>query len=108
MSWRSPPFLLTLVTAVGIVGCGDKILYVESNAPWAGSVDGIGEVAGTGNADFDVSGVEGEVCWTLHKTTLAGTLRAYVRDEGMFGASAEVEGLEITTEPYGEIGGCSP
>lgn len=107
MTWRPPPLLTLLVAAAFTAGCGDRILYVESNAPWAGSVDGVGDVAGTGNADFDLSEADGETCWTLHKTTLAGTLRAYVRDEGMFGASAEVEGLEITTEPYGEIGGCS-
>lgn len=100
-------FLMTLFALTAVAGCGDKVLYVESNAPWAGNVDGIGDVSGSGNMDFDVSEVNGEVCWTLHKTTLAGTLRAYVRDEGMFGAGADIEGLETTTAPYGEIGGCS-
>lgn len=99
--------LLALGAAAMITGCGDRILYIESNAPWSGNVDGIGAISGTGNADYDLAEVNGEACWTLRKTTLAGTLRAYVRDEGLFGASAEVEGLEITTEPYGEIGGCS-
>ncbi len=108
MTWRPPPLLsLLLFLAAGTTACGDKVLYVESNASWAGSVDGIGDVTGTGNEEFDVSEVEGEVCWTLRKTTLAGTLRAYVKDEGAFGAGSDIEGLETTSEPYGEIGGCS-
>ncbi len=108
MTWRPPPLLsLVVFLAAGATACGDKVLYVESNASWAGTVDGIGAVTGTGSADFDVAEVDGEVCWTLHKTTLAGTLRAYVKDEGAFGASSDIEGLETTSEPYGEIGGCS-
>ncbi len=108
MTWRPPPLLsLLLLAAAGTTACGDKVLYVESNASWAGTVDGLGAVSGAGSTDFDVSEVEGEVCWTLRKTTLAGTLRAYVKDEGPFGAGSDIEGLETTSEPYGEIGGCS-
>ena len=107
MTWRPPPVLPLLVLAAGATACGDKVLFVESNASWAGTVAGLGEVSGTGNADFDLSEVDGEICWTLRKTTLAGTLRAYLRDEGAFGAGPDVHGLEATIEPYGEIGGCS-
>lgn len=95
------------VLSLVLLGCGDKTLYVESNAPWEGTVDGVGSVSGTGNEDFDVSEQDGEICWTLRKTTLAGTLRAYVEDESMFGLGVAVEGLETTTQPYGEVGGCS-
>lgn len=107
MTWRPPPRLLLCLAAAGTMACGDKVLYIESNAPWSGTVDGLGAVSGVGNQDFDVSEVDGEVCWTLRKTTLAGTLRAYVKDESMFGAGSDIEGLETTSEPYGEIGGCS-
>ena len=95
------------VLLLGLLGCGDKTLFVESNAPWQGTVDGIGDVSGTGNKDFDVSEVDGEVCWTLKKTTLAGVLRVYVEDNGAFGLSTDIEGLKTTTDPYGEVSGCA-
>ncbi|MGH7585474.1 MAG: hypothetical protein ACREMH_04440 [Gemmatimonadales bacterium] len=102
-----PRWVCAALVSLGLLGCGDKTLFVESNAPWEGTVDGVGAVTGESNGDFDVSEVDGEVCWTLRKTTMAGVLRAYVEDEGAFGLGTNIEGLETTNEPYGEVTGCA-
>lgn len=95
----------SLLVGLGLAGCSDTTLVVESNAPWEGQVDGVGSVTGTGNATFDVSG-ESNTCWTLRKSTLAGTLRAYVQNDNTFGLGSQVQGLQATTAPYGEVTGC--
>lgn len=102
MYWRHA--LAPILGGLALTGCADQSLVIESNAPWTGDVDGLGAVAGTGNAEFALDG--GGTCWTIRKTTLAGTLRAYGRSENIFGLSADIEDLEITSAPYGEVSGC--
>lgn len=95
--------LALILGSLTLSACGDKTLVIESNAPWTGDVDGVGAVDGVGNDEISL---DGGACWSLRKTTLAGTLRAYGRSENIFGLSADVEDLETTSAPYGEVSGC--
>lgn len=104
MSSRS---VLPLVLLLGLAACETKELVIESNTAWAGEITGYGAVAGEGNAVIDLTDAPSDVCWTLRKTTSAGTLRAYLRDETWFGLGNEIDGDQTTTLPNGEIGGCN-
>jgi hypothetical protein len=101
---RQIPLALFL-SGVALSACADKTLFIESNAHWSGEVDGIGAVAGSGEADYELNG-EGDICWAIRKTTLAGTLRTYVKSENAFGLGSDIEHLETTSDPYGEVAGC--
>jgi hypothetical protein len=104
MRWRLPVACLTVAV---LSGCDDKWLVIESNTAWEGDVSYVGPVAGSGNAQVDLSDVPTDVCWILRKATSAGTLRAYLHDETWFGLGEEFDGDQTTTEPAGEIQGCN-
>ena len=101
------PRAVLLIGAFVLIGCTDKTLHVESDTSWAGTIDRFGGVAGQGNAQYDLGGVAGQVCWKIAKTTTAGTLRAYADDKTWFGLGTEVDGEATTTAPAGEVQGCS-
>ena len=101
------PRAVLLIGAFVLIGCTDKTLHVESDTSWAGTIDQFGPVDGHGNAQYDIGGVTGEVCWKIAKTTTAGTLRAYADDKTWFGLGSEVDGEATTTAPAGEVQGCS-
>jgi hypothetical protein len=90
-----------------VAGCSGKTLHVESNTAWAGTVDSFGNIAGQGNAAFDLGGTYGTVCWTIGKTTSIGVLRAYSDDDTWFGLGSEVDGDQTTTVANGQVKGCS-
>jgi len=101
---RTPWGLAVLVLATG---CGGTTLVVESDTSWAGSVDGYGAISGRLKAEYDLGDAAGR-CWTVAKTTEAGTLKAYSKTSEWFGLGDEVNGESATTEPMGTITGCVP
>jgi hypothetical protein len=96
-------FGLTLL--VLLTGCGGTTLVVESDTSWAGSVDGFGSISGRFRAEYDLGDADGK-CWTVSKTTEAGTLRAYSKTSEWFGLGNQVSGESKTTEPMGTVTGC--
>jgi hypothetical protein len=62
------------VLAILATGCGGTHLVVDSDTSWAGSIDGFGSISGKGSAEYDMLDA-GRLCWTVSKTTEAGTLR---------------------------------
>ena len=90
-----------------LTGCDEKFLVIESNTSWEGEVIPGGSISGEGNAEVDLTDQPSDVCWTLRKTTSAGVLRAYLRDETWFGLGEEFDGDQTTSAPGGEIGGCN-
>jgi len=94
------PAVLALLT-----GCGGTALVIESDTSWAGSVDNYGAISGQGKAEYDL-GDAGRSCWTLAKTTEAGTLRVYSRTSQWFGLGDEVNGESRTSAPMGTVTGC--
>jgi len=90
-----------------LCGCSGKTLVVESNTSWSGEIDRVGTVAGRGGKEFGLSGLRGEVCWVITKSTSLGTLRAYARDDTWFGLGSEVDGEAVTTAPNGRVEGCA-
>ena len=67
---------LGLTLLVLVTGCGGTTLVVQSDTSWAGSVDGYGAVSGRFRAEYDLGDAAGR-CWTISKTTEAGTLQVY-------------------------------
>jgi hypothetical protein len=89
-----------------LCACDGKTLIVESDTSWAGTI-GATDVSDQGNAQFDISGSTGQVCWTLAKTTSQGTLRAYAKDDTWFGLGSEIDGESTTIAPNGTVTGCA-
>jgi hypothetical protein len=94
--------LLLLVLAMG---CGGATLVVDSDTSWAGTVDSYGSISGRLGAKYDL-GDAGGSCWTVSKTTEAGTLRVYSSRSEWFGLEHEVSGESTTTQPMGTVTGC--
>lgn len=90
-----------------LCGCSGKTLVVESDTSWAGTIDRVGTVAGRGGKEFGLGGLQGEVCWTLAKSTALGTLRAYAKDDTWFGLGSQVDGDAVTTAANGQVTGCA-
>jgi hypothetical protein len=99
--------VLVLVPALLLLGCDEKSLVIESDTAWTGSINHLGPVSGEGSGEFDLSDFPSDVCWQLRKTSSAGTLRAYLRDETWFGLGKEIDGDQTTTAPSGEVRGCN-
>lgn len=99
------PRMLWLVLL--LCACGDERLFIESDTSWSGTVDGVGLVSGHGDEEFDLA-AEGDQapCWTLNKTTDAGTLRAYAEADTWFGLGVGVHGEATTREARGQVRGC--
>ena len=74
---RAPWGLAVLAFAMG---CGGTTLVVDSDTSWAGTVDGYGAISGRLRAEYELEDAGGR-CWTVSKTTEAGTLRVYSRQE---------------------------
>ena len=104
MKWHG---LVIPVLVASLAGCDSKELVIQSNTSWEGSVTGVGAVAGSGNEVIDLSDAPSDVCWELRKTSSAGVLRAYLRDETWFGLGTEYDGDQSTSEPAGQIEGCN-
>jgi hypothetical protein len=94
-----------LVVLALLMGCGGTTLVVESDTSWAGSVDRYGAIAGRLRAEYDLGDAAG-TCWTVSKTTEAGTLRAYAKTSEWFGLGDEVSGESTTTQANGVVTGC--
>ena len=82
--------LPALMAVVLLCACNKTTLVIESDTSWAGSIDGVGQVADRGDARFELPNVKQENCWELRKTSSAGTLRAYAEDDTWFGLGSEV------------------
>jgi hypothetical protein len=89
-----------------LTACADKRLHVESDTSWAGNVDNFGEITGHGNSEVELEASGGRQCWDIHKTTSAGTLRAYVRDKKNL-LGTDTDGDMTTTEANGHVTGCT-
>ena len=101
------PRAVLMIFGLVLIGCSGKTLHVESDTSWAGTIDRFGTVDGHGNAQYDIGGLTGQVCWQIGKTTSVGTLRAYSDDDTWFGLGSEVDGDATTTAPAGVVQGCS-
>lgn len=91
--------------ALILAACGGKTLVVDSDTSWQGTADGLGQVAGRGEGRMELPDLD-EICWTLAKTTDAGTLRAYAETSTWFGLGSDVSGEATTTAPAGSVSGC--
>ena len=100
MRWLLPAVLL-------LCACDKTTLVVESDTSWAGEVDGLGQVADRGTARFELPNAKQELCWSIQKTSSAGTLRAYAEDDTWFGLGSQVDGEATTTAPNGSVQGCA-
>jgi hypothetical protein len=96
---------LGLALLVLLAGCGGTTLVVESDTSWAGSVDGVGAISGSYRAEYDLGDADGK-CWTVSKTSEAGTLRVYSKTSEWFGLGDQVSGNSTTTVPMGTVTGC--
>lgn len=105
MRWHP---LFALVAVPLCAACNSKTLVIESDTSWNGEVQGYVTLSGRDNATIDLDDAPQSVCWTLAKTTSAGTLRAYLKEEDWLGLSKDYVGDATTTEPNGQIGGCLP
>ena len=94
--------------AITLIACSeDTVVVVESDTVWRGDIETYGAVDGRGDARFDISDAEDEVCWTFVKQTDFGTLRVYAEDDTWFGLGSQVDGEQTTTEPNGQVRGCA-
>jgi hypothetical protein len=98
--------LLPIVSTLVIAGCGDRVIHIESDTSWSGTIDGVGAVSGRGGKTFALDAVSSPVCWTITKTTEAGTLRVYSEASTWFGLGEDIEAEQTTTEPNGDVTGC--
>ena len=94
-----------LVVLAFLMGCGGTTLVVESDTSWAGTVQGYGTISGRLRAEYDLGDPNGQ-CWTVSKTTEAGTLRVYSKTSEWFGLGTEVSGESTTTQSLGTVTGC--
>jgi hypothetical protein len=90
-----------------VMGCGGTTLVVDSDTSWAGTVGGYGAISGRLRAEYDLADAANQ-CWTVSKTTEAGTLRVYASTSEWFGLGDEVNGEATTTQPMGSVTGCLP
>ena len=90
-----------------VTSCGGTTLVVDSDTSWAGTVGGFGPISGRLRAEYDLADAANQ-CWTVSKTTEAGTLRVYAITSEWFGLGDEVNGEGLTTEPLGSVTGCLP
>ncbi|MGE5091823.1 MAG: hypothetical protein ACM3OH_06590 [Bacillota bacterium] len=98
--------LLPIMSTVLIAGCGGRVIHIESDTSWSGTIDGIGAVSGRGSTTFALDAVSSPVCWTITKLTAAGTLRVYSEASTWFGLGEDIEAEQTTTEPNGDVTGC--
>lgn len=97
---------LTIVTTLFVAGCGGRVIHIESDTDWSGTIDGIGVVSGRGSKTFALDAVSSPICWTITKLTDAGTLRVYSEASTWFGLGEDIDGEQTTTEPHGDVTGC--
>jgi hypothetical protein len=104
---------LPIVSMLLVAGCGNRVIHIESDTDWSGTIDGIGVVSGRGSRTFALDAVSSPVCWTITKMTDAGTLSQAVDTTdaagkssvtwtmgdtpGVFTATATVADLPIVT-----------
>jgi hypothetical protein len=98
--------LLPIVSTLVIAGCGGRVIHIESDTSWSGTIDGIGAISGRGSKTFALDAVSSPICWTITKTTAAGTLRVYSEQSTWFGLGEDIEAEQTTTEPNGDVTGC--
>jgi hypothetical protein len=91
--------------ALLLLGCGGTKVVVDSDTSWTGSISGFGDISGRGRAEYELD-VGGGSCWSVSKTTEAGTLRVYSKRSEWFGLGEEVSGEATTTAPLGSVAGC--
>ena len=97
---------LPIVSTLVIAGCGGRVIHIESDTSWTGTIDGVGAVAGRGSKSFTLDATSSPVCWVITKTTAAGTLRVYSEQSTWFGLGEDIEAEQTTTEPNGDVTGC--
>ncbi len=91
--------------AFALAACGGKTLVVDSDTSWQGTADVLGQVAGRGHRELELPDLA-EICWSIAKSTEAGTLRAYAETSTWFGLGSDVSGEAATTAPSGAVSGC--
>ena len=47
--------LLPIVSTLVIAGCGGRVIHIESDTSWSGTIDGIGAISGRGSKTFALS-----------------------------------------------------
>ena len=105
---RAALALLLWTLAIALMACGeDTVVIVESDTAWRGDIEQYGAVQGHGNAEFDISDSEDEICWTFVKQSEHGTLRVYADDDTWLGLGSQIDGEQTTTAPHGEVRGCA-
>jgi hypothetical protein len=98
---------LALTAVVLLCACDKTTLVIESDTSWAGDIDEVGQVADRGHARFELPNAKRELCWSIRKTSSAGTLRAYAEDETWFGLGSDIDGEASTTAANGVVQGCA-
>lgn len=99
---------LPVAAVLLLSSCGGEILHIESDTSWTGSFAG-SPIEGRGYRDIAFPGVRvsDELCWTIRKTTDAGTLRVWVEKSTWFGLGNDIRADETTTQPQGLVSGCA-
>jgi hypothetical protein len=97
---------LTVTATLFVAGCGGRVIHIESDTDWSGTIDGIGVVSGRGSKTFALDAVSSPICWTITKLTDAGTLRVYSEASTWFGLGEDIEAEQTTAEPHGDVTGC--
>jgi hypothetical protein len=99
--------LIAWVAAAALLSaCGKKELVIESNTTWSGTIERIGTVTGRYSTRYELD-VKDQVCYTFTKTSSYGVLRVYTIDDTWLGLGSEVDGDDFTTEPNGQVQGCT-
>ncbi len=99
--------LTAIVSTLLLAGCGTRVVHIDSDTTWSGTIDGFGSVSGRGNKTYTLDAASSPVCWTIAKTTGPGTLRVYSEQDTFFGLGSEVEAESTTTEANGTVTGCA-
>jgi hypothetical protein len=98
--------VLPSLALLALAACGSRELYIESDTQWAGTVQALGNVSGSGTRVIDLNRAPSPVCWTIGKTTSAGTLHVYGRQSSFGGTEVDIVDEGTTTAPNGVVQGC--
>lgn len=89
---------------LGVNTAGPYAVHIQSDTRWHGTVSGQ-HVSGFSNRTVNVpAGVP--VCFTIHKETSAGLLRAYILPQYVSPSAVEPIRDRATTKPFAVISGC--
>ena len=97
---------LPCVALFALAACGSRELHVESDTRWTGTIEGMGSVSGSGTRVIDLNRAPSPVCWSIGKTTSAGTLHVYGRQSSFGGTEVDIIDEGTTNAPNGVVQGC--